>query len=278
MSKEIIARIELVYGQTYYADIISNTVLNKLHPYRDITFDTNTSGLRDGLRGRIIRLVWGTLENGTSRPDPINPDDNNGLGLSAYDIAVKNGFVGTEKDWLESLRGPKGDDGKDGVNGEKGERGDKGDTGASAYDIAVKNGFTGTEKDWLESLQGNGNSTDQPPIFAKNDYEDKFSISKDEIRTQFVLTHKPIGKIRLFINGIRYFNNVNKKYFDYNSETNTVTWINTDEAQGGFPISDMDVVFEYDYAKDKKNNMYIVINNVPCNRQLLNLCPLSKTL
>ena len=29
-------------------------------------------------------------------------------GLSAYQIALKNGFVGTEKDWLESLRGPDG--------------------------------------------------------------------------------------------------------------------------------------------------------------------------
>lgn len=29
-------------------------------------------------------------------------------GESAYDIAVKNGFVGTEAEWLESLRGEKG--------------------------------------------------------------------------------------------------------------------------------------------------------------------------
>lgn len=31
-------------------------------------------------------------------------------GLSAYEVAVKNGFVGTEEEWLESL---KGEDGKD---------------------------------------------------------------------------------------------------------------------------------------------------------------------
>ena len=30
-------------------------------------------------------------------------------GKSAYQIAVDNGFVGTEEEWLESLRGPKGD-------------------------------------------------------------------------------------------------------------------------------------------------------------------------
>ena len=36
-------------------------------------------------------------------------------GKSAYEIAVDNGFDGTETEWLESL---KGDDGKDGANGE----------------------------------------------------------------------------------------------------------------------------------------------------------------
>lgn len=34
--------------------------------------------------------------------------------VSAYDIAVKNGFVGTEQEWLASLQGKDGDDGEDG--------------------------------------------------------------------------------------------------------------------------------------------------------------------
>lgn len=38
-------------------------------------------------------------------------------GKSAYEVAVDNGFIGTEKEWLESL---KGKDGKDGVNGTSG--------------------------------------------------------------------------------------------------------------------------------------------------------------
>lgn len=38
-------------------------------------------------------------------------------GLSAYDIAVKNGFTGTEKEWLDSLVGEKGEDG---INGRPG--------------------------------------------------------------------------------------------------------------------------------------------------------------
>lgn len=44
-------------------------------------------------------------------------------GLSAYEIAVKNGFEGDEEEWLKSL---KGDKGKKGDKGEKGEKGDNG--------------------------------------------------------------------------------------------------------------------------------------------------------
>lgn len=35
-------------------------------------------------------------------------------GESSYEIAVKNGFVGTEEEWLESLKGEKGDTGEKG--------------------------------------------------------------------------------------------------------------------------------------------------------------------
>ena len=38
-------------------------------------------------------------------------------GLSAYEIAVANGFVGTEQAWLTSLQGTDGTDGIDGQDG-----------------------------------------------------------------------------------------------------------------------------------------------------------------
>ena len=44
-------------------------------------------------------------------------------GKSAYQIAVDNGFIGTEADWLTSLRGADGKDGKDGQNGADGKDG-----------------------------------------------------------------------------------------------------------------------------------------------------------
>ena len=53
-------------------------------------------------------------------------------GESAYQVAVDNGFVGTEAQWLASLvgdAGPKGDTGADGPPGSTGPAGAQGDPG-----------------------------------------------------------------------------------------------------------------------------------------------------
>nr|DAK44648.1 MAG TPA: nucleoid-associated protein [Caudoviricetes sp.] len=66
-----------------------------------------------------------------------------GLGKSAYAIAVAHGFKGSEQDWLDSLRGPKGDPGDKGdplkfsdltpeqLNALKGKKGDPGNPGSA---------------------------------------------------------------------------------------------------------------------------------------------------
>ena len=61
-------------------------------------------------------------------------------GASAYEIAVENGYTGTEAEWLSSLKGEKGDTGEQGLQGIQGEKGEKGDTGA-----AGKDGMNGTD-------------------------------------------------------------------------------------------------------------------------------------
>lgn len=38
-------------------------------------------------------------------------------GESAYDIAIRNGFVGTEAEWLESLKGERGEIGRAPIKG-----------------------------------------------------------------------------------------------------------------------------------------------------------------
>lgn len=55
-------------------------------------------------------------------------------GLSAYEIAKENGFVGTVVEWLESLKGADGQPGKDGVDGKNGIDGKDGRDGADGRD------------------------------------------------------------------------------------------------------------------------------------------------
>lgn len=50
-------------------------------------------------------------------------------GESAYEIAVSNGFVGTEEDWLASLIGPQGPTGPAGADGATGPAGATGPQG-----------------------------------------------------------------------------------------------------------------------------------------------------
>lgn len=52
-------------------------------------------------------------------------------GKSAYEVAVKNGFEGTEAEWLESLKGEKGDKGEQGIQGIQGIQGETGEAGFS---------------------------------------------------------------------------------------------------------------------------------------------------
>lgn len=70
--------------------------------------------------------------------------------LSAYDIAVKNGFVGTEVEWLESL---KGENGRDGQKGKDGTNAD-GITIQELYQAAVSDGFDGTLSDFIKQYVG----------------------------------------------------------------------------------------------------------------------------
>lgn len=79
----------------------------------------------------MVRLAHG--DPGPAGADSTVPGP---TGASAYQVAVENGFVGTEAQWLASLVGPPGADGAagpqgpPGADGVQGEPGPKGDTGA----------------------------------------------------------------------------------------------------------------------------------------------------
>ena len=74
-----------------------------------------------GMQGGLTVKVVPTLFEGTDGADGIN-------GKSAYQVAIDNGFVGTQAEWLESL------------------------IGNSAYEDWLASGKTGTLQDFLEDI------------------------------------------------------------------------------------------------------------------------------
>lgn len=81
-------------------------------------------------------------------------------GKSAYEIAVQNGYDGTESDWLESLKGQKGDTGEPGATGAKGDPGEKGEKGNAG--TPGKNGVNG--KDGANGINGKDGVDGYSPI------------------------------------------------------------------------------------------------------------------
>ena len=72
-------------------------------------------------------------------------------GASAYQIALNNGFDGTEEEWLASLKGEKGD------KGEKGEQGESYDDTEITSRVSTLEETIGVLNDSLEEvLIGNG--------------------------------------------------------------------------------------------------------------------------
>lgn len=120
---------------------------------QDFTYDHPTQTITIGFAPSITSEVFvhyfvaGSIIVGTN-------------GLSAYEVALLNGFIGTEAEWLDSLVGPPGEDGDPGPQGPPGGTGSigpigpQGEDGLSAYEVAVANGFVGTESEWLISLTG----------------------------------------------------------------------------------------------------------------------------
>ena len=63
---------------------------------------------------KIVGITVGTTMN----PQRIGEYIENGK--SAYELAVLNGFKGTEQEWLDSLKGQDGENGVNGANGKDG--------------------------------------------------------------------------------------------------------------------------------------------------------------
>ncbi|AZB63132.1 collagen-like protein [Cereibacter sphaeroides] len=77
---------------------------------------------------RLSANVLRDLPAGTAGPKG-EPGPTGAEGRSAYEVALDAGFVGTEAQWIASLRGPKGDMGDPGPAGPQGEPGAAGPQG-----------------------------------------------------------------------------------------------------------------------------------------------------
>jgi hypothetical protein len=81
-------------------------------------------------------------------------------GESAYQIAVDHGYIGTEEEWLASLKGDKGDKGDTGAKGEDGHTPVKGVDYFTQEDIAeIQNGMV-TDSEFEEAMILKANVTD----------------------------------------------------------------------------------------------------------------------
>jgi hypothetical protein len=99
-------------------------------------------------------------------PIPPTPDlyqqllqkisEKGGNGKSAFEIAVENGFVGTEAEWLVSLKGKDGANGRDGAVGPQGEQGPPGKDGVTPdmSEYPTRSDYEDLQRK-LQSLQDN---------------------------------------------------------------------------------------------------------------------------
>lgn len=154
-----------------------------------ITLDDFKKQLQDAIKANDEY----TKEHATQGPRGVQgePGVPGQPGKSAYELAVDQGFKGTEAQWLESLsHGPAGKTGTDGksayqvaqehgfkgteqewLDSLKGQAGKDGSDGASAYEIAKKAGFSGDEAAWLKSLVGPAGAPGQPGKDGSDAYE-----------------------------------------------------------------------------------------------------------
>ena len=152
-----------------------------------------------------------------------NGGDTGTAGKSAYEIAIDNGFIGTETEWLESLKGSNGDNGANGTT--------------PHIDETTKNWFIGDTDTGILAQGTNG-----------KDGKSIKSITKDKnnnIITTFTDgTTENIGKLSIDIQAdfltsdgfgnLRYYNG----HFQYYDES-TSTWVDTSVTPSNVYIMNM---------------------------------------
>jgi hypothetical protein len=139
-----------------------NNVENRLNNLEsaDIAFDERLDDLERGIADTY------TKDEIDQKISDTGAGTKGDAGDSAYDIAIENGFIGTETQWLESLKGDdgppglQGPPGETGATGPQGPKGDKGNPGGlqppdenGLYFVRAENGLLELEKATIERNQ-----------------------------------------------------------------------------------------------------------------------------
>ncbi len=136
-------------GETRLSDTLQTTIINDIirlaseapestageYPAPDLVATKSWVNSKQATADAAGFVMLGTADTVSGKNvRPVGKTEDGGLavdvsGLTAYEIAVDNGFIGTEEAWLASLKGERG------AKGEQGEQGVPGET-PSAEDVA----------------------------------------------------------------------------------------------------------------------------------------------
>ena len=107
-------------------------------------------------------------------------------GKSAYQIAVEQGYQGSESDWLSSLKGDKGEKGDTGLQGERGEKGETGQQGEQG-----PMGEKGDPGDrGLQGVPGEKGEKGDAGVDGKDGFSPIANVVKDGSITTITITDK----------------------------------------------------------------------------------------
>lgn len=125
------------------ATFVNGNFVAPIYQFRSGATHQTVGAALDDLDGRVT-AVEQNPGNGPGTTGPQGAD-----GLSAYEVALTNGFRGNEKAWLDSLKGQTGAQGPSGQNGSDGADGTSGSGGGSLVkagtNVAVTENEDGTQ-------------------------------------------------------------------------------------------------------------------------------------
>lgn len=163
--------------------------------------DEKAAGLQNGKDGFSPKVKAEQMESGvvitivdadgeTSATLHNGADGEKGTdGKSAYQIAVEQGYQGSESDWLSSLKGEKGDTGERGEKGDTGLQGEKGETGQQG-----EQGPKGEKGDpgnrGLQGVPGEKGEKGDAGVDGKDGFSPIANVVKDGSITTITITDK----------------------------------------------------------------------------------------